>query len=209
MQPLRVLLENHHPIVRSALRALLERDSRIRVVGEASNGQEAIQLGQYQHLDVAILDVRVHSGRGTDVTRTLLSHQPHTRVLIFGPLTDESYVREAFKAGARGYVLSDVAQADLLRAVFVVASGGTFLSPIVSGKLIDDWTRETEMQRPALAERGKRLFSLLVEGRPEAEIAQILMIPEQQVQIECESVRNWLQRFGMDKALLCSPTTGL
>ena len=203
MEQIRVLLANHQPIVRNGLRSLLERDSKIRVIGEAANGQEAVVLAQYQHPDVAILDVQLDSVRGIDAARTLSSKELKIRVVILGTLTDESYVQEAFTAGARGYVLGDSAQSDLQRAVFVVAAGGIFLSPVVSGALIEDWNRGRNPQHPALAERQKHLFSLLVDGRLEAEIAEMLKISEDQVHSECEGIRNSLQHLGISKALYC------
>ncbi|HEY1950463.1 MAG TPA: response regulator transcription factor [Bryobacteraceae bacterium] len=202
MEHIRVLLANHHPIVRNGLRSLLERDSKIRVVGEAANGREAIVLTEYQRPDVAILDLELHSVRGIDVARTISSKDPKTRVVFVSGLMDEGYLQEAFNAGARGYVLGDSAQADLVRAVSVVAAGGMFLSPLIGCTLIDDWNRRRDRREPALTEHEKRLFSLLAQGHPEAEIALILEIPEEQARSESEGIRSSLRRLGFSQVLL-------
>src|SRR5579875_779502 len=197
MQPIRVLLANPHPIVRNELRSLLERDSRIRVIGEAANGRETLQLAEYLHPELAIIDVTLSSIRAIDAARIISSKQPKTKVVILGALAQEGYVREAFLAGARAYVLEDSAQTDLFRAVFAVASGGIFLSPLASGALFEDWNRRRDPQQPPFARQDKQLFSLLAEGRPEVEIAQLLRMPEDQVHSACEEVRRSMQRFGL------------
>ncbi len=206
MEQLRILVTNHHPIVRNGLRRLLERNSDLRVVGEAATSREAIALAEYQRPDVVVLDVASHSVRGVDAVQTIASKAPKTRVVVLGTVADQGYVERAFDAGACGYVLDDNAQVDLLRAVFVVAAGGFFLSPAVSRTLIDDWNRTGTVEDSALVERRKRLLSLLFEGRHEAEIADMLLISEAQAHSECEDVRDSVQRYTLSKALRCSRT---
>ncbi len=128
MQQIRVLIANHHPIVRNGLRALLERDSRIRVVAEAANGREAITLADYRHPEVVVLDVDLHLIRGIDVARAISESEPKTRIVFVSSVAEESYVQEAFRAGARGYVLENLAQTDLLTAISAVVEGGVFVS---------------------------------------------------------------------------------
>lgn len=200
MEQIRVLVANPHPIVRNGLRCLLERDSKIRVIGEAANRREAILLAEYQHPDVAVLDVTLHSVRGIDAVHTIASREPRTRIVILGAVADESYVQEAFHAGALAYVLADDAQTDLLRAVFLVAADRVFMSPAVRCALLDDWNRRGTLQEPAVSERQQRLFSLFFDGLCEAEIAEILMISEAETHSACEDL---LQRFSLSKALLC------
>jgi CheY-like chemotaxis protein len=125
MHPIRVLLCNHHPIVRSGLRALLEREPEIRVVGEAANSREAVALTEYRHPDVVLLDMQV-------AAREISAKAQDVGVVFISEHLDEEYVTEAFKAGARGYVLADSAQSDLIRAIQVVATGARFLSPSIS-----------------------------------------------------------------------------
>ena len=132
MHPIRVLLCNHHPIVRSGLRALLEREPEIRVVGEAANGREAVALTEYRHPDVVLVDVQLPQTTGMLAAREIAAKAQNVGVVFIGEHVDEEYVTEAFKAGARGYVLADAAQSELIRAIQIVASGGRFLSPSIS-----------------------------------------------------------------------------
>jgi DNA-binding NarL/FixJ family response regulator len=132
MHPIRVLLCNHHPIVRSGLRALLEREPEIRIVGEAANGREAVALTEYRHPDVVLLDVQVPHLTGMLATREISAKAENVGVVFISEHVDEEYVTEAFKAGARGYVLADTAQTDLIPAIQIVATGGRFLSPGIS-----------------------------------------------------------------------------
>jgi two-component system, NarL family, response regulator DegU len=143
MEAIRVLLANHHPIVRSGLRSLLERDPKIRVVGEAANGREAILLAEYQNPEVAVLDIKLHSAHGLSAARTISSKQPRIKIIFVSPLTDEGYVHETFSAGARGYVFDESVQTGLLRAVFVVSAGGVFLTPRVIHTLNDERNRDS------------------------------------------------------------------
>jgi DNA-binding NarL/FixJ family response regulator len=165
MDQIRILLANDHPIVRTGLRSLLERDPQIKVVGEAANGREALMLAEYQNPDIAILDVKLSLVRCLDVARAVCAMKPKRRVLILGELTDEGYVLEAFHAGATGYVLSDEVQTDLPQAIGVLTSGGVYLSPLVSRAV---------MESAPMTEPRQRLFASLAEGRPEAEIAGML-----------------------------------
>jgi DNA-binding NarL/FixJ family response regulator len=132
MHPIRVLLCNHHPIVRSGLRALLEREPEIRVVGEAANGREAVALTEYRHPDVVLLDVQLSHTTGMLAAREISAKAQNVGIVFLSEHADEEYVTEAFKAGARGYVLADSAQNDLIRAIQVVTAGDRFLSPSIA-----------------------------------------------------------------------------
>jgi two-component system, NarL family, response regulator NreC len=134
---IRVILANHHPIIRSDLRLLLERQPAVRVVGEAANGREALVLAEYKHPDIVLLDVQLSQINGIAAAREISSKNPSSGIIFVSSLGDEEYVSEALKAGARGYVLEDAVQIDLADAIRVVAGGGTFLSPAISSRPID------------------------------------------------------------------------
>lgn len=199
MEPIRVLLANHQPIVRNGLRCLLQRDAKIQVRAEAANGNEAIALAQFQRPDVAILDVKLDSVRGIDAARTLCAKEPATKIIILGTVVDEGYVQEAFAAGARGYVLSDFAQPDLLRAVFAVAAGRFFLSSAAGVSYLDHPGQGRGSQ--LLDKRQRRLFLLLCDGRPLHEIAAVLRSSDDQVVAECRALTRLLERLGISDAL--------
>jgi DNA-binding NarL/FixJ family response regulator len=128
MERIRVLICNHHPIVRSGLRLLLERAPEIRVVGEASDRREAVMLTEYCRPDVAILDLSLPDTNGISTGRDIVRKAAGTALVFVSDERDEGYVTEAIKAGAHGYVLSESVQTDLVRAIQVVAEGGRFVS---------------------------------------------------------------------------------
>ena len=135
MEPIRIVLAKHHPIIRSNLRLLLERDSAFRVIGEAADGREAVALAEYRRPDVVLLDVQLPPLNGIATARNILSKRPECGIVFVTVLADQEYVSEALKTGARGYVLEDTAPVDLSQAVRAVAGGGSFLSPAISEKM--------------------------------------------------------------------------
>jgi two-component system, NarL family, response regulator NreC len=134
MQPIRIVLANDHPLVRSSLRQLLEREQGFRVIAEAANAREAVLLADYRCPDIVVLDIQLPDVNGITAARVMTGKNASTGILFVTALADEEYIREAFKAGARGYVLSDSAQTDLIPAVRAVAEGRTFVSPAVEHK---------------------------------------------------------------------------
>jgi DNA-binding NarL/FixJ family response regulator len=144
MMPFRILLANPHPIVRSNLRLLLERERDLQVVAEAANGREAVVLADYRHPDIVLLDVNLPHVSGIAATREILAKNPNTAVIFVTPHSDETYVTEAFNAGARAYVIEDAAETDLLPAIKAAGTGGTFISPRISTPAIEALARAHE-----------------------------------------------------------------
>jgi DNA-binding NarL/FixJ family response regulator len=127
-----IVVANDHPIVRSGLRSLLERESDFRVVGEAANAKEAIILARYKQPSVLIMDVNAPALNGMTVSREIASSDPQIGIIFVTTHILPSYVEEAFKAGARGYVAADSVQTDLSSAIRSVASGSSFISPSIA-----------------------------------------------------------------------------
>jgi DNA-binding NarL/FixJ family response regulator len=132
MKPIRVLLCNRHPIIRGELRQLLERSAGICVVGEAASAREAVVLTQFSHPWIVLLDVQLADGSGISAARDICARNHDVKVILLSEYTEEEYIREAFKAGAREYVLADAAQTDLIDAIQTVAAGQRFLSPCIT-----------------------------------------------------------------------------
>lgn len=135
MQVIRVVIVNDHPIVRSNLRLLLQRESDVRVVGEAANTREAVLLADYQKPDIVLLDAKVQDMSGVQTAREMLKKNPALNIIFISALTADEYVIEALKLGAHGYVAGDSAQSDLVPAVRAVAKGERFLSPAIAEKM--------------------------------------------------------------------------
>jgi DNA-binding NarL/FixJ family response regulator len=135
MGQIRILLANHHPIVRTTLRHLLEKETGFEIVGEAANGREAIVLADYRRPDVVLLDIHLPLVNGISAASEILSENPAAGIIIVSSFADEEYVSRAFKAGIRGYVHADHARTDLATAVCSVARGESYVSPSIASQI--------------------------------------------------------------------------
>ena len=176
---IRILLADDHTIMRGGLRLLLERQKDFAVVGEASDGREALEMTTLLAPDLVIMDVGMPLLSGIEATRRITEEQPRTAVLILSMHTDESYVLRALKAGARGYLLKDSAEGDLIGAVRAVCAGKAFFSPAVSKILADDYLLQIKQHNVTdsydlLTPRERELLQLVAELKPTKEIAAIL-----------------------------------
>lgn len=198
---IRIVLANHHPIIRSDLRLLLERQPTFHVIGEAANGREAVVLMEYKQPDVILLDVSLPHVNGMAASREISSKSPSSGIIFVTALTDEEYISEAFKAGARGYVLEDAAQTDLPFAIRVVAAGRRFLSPAICEKLIEDYA--TECSEPfSMPEHEKHVCGLLAAGYSESEIATHLNSDANRVRSDLQAADEALQRIKLPQVII-------
>jgi len=181
MNKLRILLADDHIVMRTGLRALLERQPNLEVVGESENGRETIELVASLRPDVVVMDVGMPVLNGIEATKTIVSKHPTTAVVILSMHADESYVMRALKAGARGYLLKDSAAVDLISAIHAVSQNKSFFSPKVSRILAEDYVRVLK-QRGAmdsydlLTSREREILQLLAEGNANKEVAIALNI---------------------------------
>ena len=176
---MRVLLADDHSIVRRGMRSLLETDASVEVVAEASDGLEALRLCEEHHPDLLILDVAMPKLNGIDVAARSQKMQPPPRAIMLSMHLDESYVMRAINAGARGYLLKDATDEDLLPAIRAVASGKSFFSPAVSGVLAEEYMQQLQERGltdsyDLLTDREKEVMQLLAEGRSNKEVAALL-----------------------------------
>ena len=138
---IRVLLADDHAMVRKGFRLILEAQPDMEISGEAGNGREAVELAEKLHPDVVVMDVAMPELNGIEATRRLAASSPHTRVLALSMHKDSVYVREILRAGARGYLLKDSIDTDLINAVRAVAKGDGYISPGVSDAVLTDYRR--------------------------------------------------------------------
>lgn len=181
MAKLRILLADDHTLMRQGLRKILEACVDWEVVAEASTGREAVREALSTEPDVVILDIGMPLLNGIEATRQILRRRPNTRVLILSMHADEAYILRALGAGARGYMLKDSADTDLIRGVTAVASGKSFFSPAVASVMLDDYVRRMAEKGIAdrfdsLSEREREIFQLVAEGHSTKEIADLLSV---------------------------------
>jgi DNA-binding NarL/FixJ family response regulator len=209
----RVLLADDHPVFRHGLRDLLEEADGLQVVGEASNGDEAVQLSAQHQPDVVLMDVKMPGVSGIEATRRLRDVCPAARILILTMFEDDGTVFAAMRAGARGYVLKDADKDDLLRAIQSVARGEAIFSPAIATRVLDYFSgASASVPResfPMLTERERDLLQLLARGRSNPEIAADLGLSSKTVSNYVSSVLTKLQVADRAQAILRAREAGL
>lgn len=181
MPPIRILLADDHSILREGLRMLLERQTEFAVVGDASNGREAVEMAEACDPDVVIMDLAMPGLNGIEATRRITARSPRTAVVILSMHADESYILRSLKAGARAYLLKDSLKTDLMDAVRAAVRGKSFFSPKVSQVLKEDYVNELEAKGAEdtwdlLTDREREVLQLVAEGKTNKEIAIVLNI---------------------------------
>ncbi len=176
---MRVLLADDHGIVRRGLRSLLESQPGITVVGEAADGFEVLRLCAESLPDILILDVAMPKMNGLEVAARVQKLDRPPRVIVLSMHADESYIIRALAAGARGYLLKDATDEDLLPAIRAITAGKPFFSPAVASVLMEDYVRQLQARGLAdsyhlLTDREREVLQLLAEGRSNKEVAQLL-----------------------------------
>jgi two-component system response regulator NreC len=172
---LRILLVDDHHLVRDILKALLERE-QVQVVGEASDGHEAIGKARSLRPDIIVLDLAMPRLNGLDAAHEIGRAAPASKVIALTEHIEEAYVIAALRAGIKGYVLKSQASADLVRAIREVSAGKTYLSPGISRVVVEAYLSKTELPRDLLTVREREVLQLVAESRTTKQIAQLLGI---------------------------------
>jgi two-component system, NarL family, response regulator NreC len=181
MAKVRILLGDDHTLVRQGFRKILEGQPDWEVVGEVNNGRDAVREVASAKPDVVVLDIGMPLLNGIEATRQIVRRSPNTQILILSMHSDEAYITQALKAGARGYLLKDSADTELIRGVAAVAAGKSFFSPAVAKVMLDDYVRHLADKGivdrfESLSEREREVFQLVAEGHSNKEIADLLSV---------------------------------
>lgn len=178
---IRTILADDHKMVLAGLRALLEGEADIAVVGEAGDGMSLLALVEQMEHDVVVVDIGMPGMTGIEATRRLLALRPLTRVIALSAYTEKRFVLEMLEAGAKGYLIKASAADELPRAIRAIAQGQTYLCPEVAGTLVEAARRtlsDDDRSTPKLGKREREVLSLLAEGLMSSEIAKRMHVAE-------------------------------
>ena len=186
---IKVFIADDHALLRDGLRAVLERHPGLEVVGEAGDGREAVKRIEETLPDVVIMDIAMPGLNGLEATRQIRKILPRTKILVLSMYDDQDYIYDLLRAGASGYMLKGSNAADLVTAIESVARGGTFLNPIVAGRVVEGFVGRGEEARGAsgasettLTAREREVLQLVAEGHGTAQIAAKLGISPKTVE---------------------------
>jgi NarL family two-component system response regulator LiaR len=210
---IRTLLADDHALFRQGLRSLLESEPDIRVIGEAQTGREAIRYAAETRPDVILLDIQMPELDGVKATQSILEIDPNACVIILTMYRQDSYVFEAVKAGARGYLLKDADASELISAIRRVADGDTLLDPEMAASVLEDFRAKKESlpseRSIELTDRESAILRLLAQGCSNQEIALKLNISEKTVRNRLSEVFAKLQLNNRTQAALYAIREGL
>lgn len=211
---LRIMIADDHPLVRSGLRALLERDGEFQVIAEAADGYEAIDLALLHKPDVILLDVGMPRLSGPDAAQSISEKLPRARIVMLSMHSDEAYVLRALKAGAHGYLLKASPEADVLAAIRAVAAGNAYFSPSITKLLVEEYVVEARRRGvddsyDLLSLREKEILQLLASGKTNREIADLLFISVLTVETHRTNIFQKLHLHNLAELILYAVRKGL
>ena len=214
MRKFRVLLADDHQLMRSGVRLMLEREADLTVVGEASDGREAVALAKSLRPEVVVMDIGMPNLNGIEAAHQMTQEDPSLAIVIVSMHSDEGYVLRALNAGARGYLLKDSAEADLIKAVHAVAGGKSFFSPAVSKMLLDDYVRKlkrsgSEDAYDLLTPREREILQLIAEGKSNKDIANLLNLSVYTVESHRSNLMEKLNLRGLPELILYAVRKGI
>jgi two-component system response regulator NreC len=175
----RVLIADDHGVVRHGLRALLEKSPEVVVVGEAADGREAVRLAEELHPNIVVMDIAMPRLNGIDAAAQIIGRDPDIKVIILSMHSDEGYILRALSAGAKGFLLKESAEGDILPAVQTVGQGKPYFSPVITSTLLDEYLQTMKKHKVGdsydlLTDREKEVLQLLAEGKSNKEVASVL-----------------------------------
>ena len=214
MEPIHILLADDHTVMRRGLRLLLENQPEFIVVAEAADGRQAVDQAEATQPDVAVLDIGMPNLSGIEAAQRITAALPHTSVVILSMHSDEGYVLRALKAGAKGYLLKDSPEGDLIEAIKAVNQGKTFFGPEISKMLVEDYVREIRMRGAQdaydlLTSREREILQLLAERKLNKEIATALNLSPYTVETHRRNLQEKLNLHSLAELILYAVRKGI
>jgi DNA-binding NarL/FixJ family response regulator len=213
MDPIRVLIVDDHPFYREGVRTMLSVEPGIEIVGEVANGDEAIAQAANLQPDVILMDLKMPGINGIEATRRILHTSPHIGLLVLTMFEADESVFAAMRAGARGYLLKDVGQEELVRAVKAVNRGEAIFSPAIAQRLIHYFAALRPMAAdlvfPELTDREREILQLIAQGTSNVEIAERLVLRTKTVQNHVSNIFSKLQVADRAQAIVRAREAGL
>lgn len=213
-KPIRILLADDHNVMRRGLRLLLQSQPGFIVVGEAADGHQAVDQAMALKPDVVVLDIAMPHLNGAEAANRIHEQLPNTAIVILSMHSDESYVLRALKAGAKGYLVKDSAESDLIGAIKAVSEGKAFFSPEVSKVLVEDYVREmrsrgVEDSYELLTTRERETLHLLAEGKSNKDIAALLKLSLFTVETHRRNLQEKLNLHSLAELILYAVRKGV
>ena len=214
MKSIRILLADDHTVMRRGLRLLLESQPEFSVVAEAADGRQAVERAEATQPDVAVIDIAMPNLSGIEAAQRMAATLPHVAIVILSMHSDEGYVLRALKAGAKGYLLKDSAEGDLIEAIKAVHQGKTFFSPEISKMLVEDYIREirtrgAEDSYDLLTSREREILQLLAEQKSNKEIASALNLSPYTVETHRRNLQEKLNLHSLAELILYAVRKGI
>ncbi|MED1881759.1 response regulator transcription factor [Brevibacillus borstelensis] len=226
-QEIRIVIVDDHQLFREGVKRILEMEKDFQVVGEGADGEEAFRLAEDHKPDVVLMDINMPNVSGVSAAEQVISVSPGTRVIMLSIHDDEGYVYRTLRSGASGYLLKEMGTNDLVEAVRVVASGGAYIHPKVTGKLIEEFRRLSEQEGTndrgiavddaepidpkvieSLTRREREVLQLMAEGKSNRAIGEFLFISEKTLKNHVSSILQKLSVQDRTQAVVISIKNG-
>jgi DNA-binding NarL/FixJ family response regulator len=211
VEPLRLLIADDHPLFRKGLRTLLGNVPDFILVGEAETGAEAVACALELQPDVVLMDLQMPGGSGIEATREIVAASPTTKILVVTLFEDDDSVFAALRAGARGYVLKDTDEDELIRAIRAVANGEAIFGPAVASRVLTYFAARRDAPRifPILTEREREILGFIARGRSNVAIAHELSLSPKTVANHVSNIFGKLQVADRAEAIVRAREAGL
>jgi DNA-binding NarL/FixJ family response regulator len=207
-----ILIADDHPMFRKGMRSLLESLSDFEVVGEANGGLEVAQMAEDLQPDIILMDLQMPGGGGLEAIREITSQSPHIRILVVTLFEDDDSVFAALRAGARGYLLKDADENEMVRAIRAVANNEAIFSPTIANRVLSYFATRPTLPKtlfPGLTDREREILKLIAQGDNNAKIAQALSLSQKTVSNYVSNIFSKLQVADRAQAIIKAREAGV